>query len=143
MLKIIYTCGVSQVNSLISACKDSQETHGKEALVSNKAILLLAISSSSFKTTQELQGIEALDFSNSILDCKLARDDLNSSFSKSRLLHALLKASTCILRQLTSSFNFSFSAHKASQDLQGKEALKFNTLISDFKHAMEQSKHHF
>jgi hypothetical protein len=47
------------------------------------------------------------------------------------------------LRQLTSSFNFSFSAHKASQDLQGKEALKFNTFISDFKHAMEAIKASF
>jgi hypothetical protein len=29
------------------------------------------------------------------------------------------------------------------QDLQGKEALKFNTLISDFKHAMEAIKASF
>jgi hypothetical protein len=99
-------------------------------LDSNKVILLLAISRSSFKATQELQDIEVLDFSKSISDCKVARDDLNSSFSKSRLLHALLRGSTCLLQQLVSSFSFSFSAHKASQDLQGKGEFLSSTLIS-------------
>jgi hypothetical protein len=56
-------------NSLISACKDSQETHGKKELDSSKEILLLALRSS-FKATQKFQGIEALDFNKLFSETK-------------------------------------------------------------------------
>jgi hypothetical protein len=55
-------------SSFISASKDSQETHGKEPVVSNKAILLLATSRLIFKETQELRNIEAFNFNKSNSD---------------------------------------------------------------------------
>jgi hypothetical protein len=105
--------------SLISASKHSRETHGEEAFDSNKQILLLVLTRSSFKETQDRQGIETLDLNKSISDFMQARQEFNSSFFLSMLL--------------TSFANSRFSKSKASQDLQGKDALKCNILISDFR----------
>jgi hypothetical protein len=83
-----------------------EEAHGEEAFDSNKEILLLALTRSSFKETQELQGIEALNFNKSILNFMQEREEFNSSFFISMLP--------------TSFANSRFSTSKASHDFQDR-----------------------